>query len=589
MKRDERHRDTCVCGEQEIDCGHCGVGIMISAILLFVTLTITIISFTSIVPICTSSSQCPAGPGERARCRGICLIDIVTDYCKLDQDCVDYDCTTSKCGADGSCIYIPQHGAPCDDGLDYTMSDQCYNGVCRGTTIPRPCMKFEDGNVVPDFEQDGDSCSDGSRCTVHDVCNAGQCVGEPVICPNETCKIGTCNPDIGCMYQPEEDKMFEPDLCTVAQCKNGEYSETYKDCFDGNPCTVDACFPLSGDCVHPLSDESCMTVCTEHEDCSSLSTSTNYLCWDGMCAESGSSQNIIRISQAEQDMASCEDDHARLQLRFYVDDEIENGVMHIPLASSIIPIFPYMNAFDVETVSLYEGNAVRTYFSLRTQCHDLLKNCYPFLDGTYEFIVKKYPCTSITGINCMLDAPESTKVIVPISLIDCPYGNNVVLDRLPKLHVSRSFYSVFVQLELGDLEAWITDVQICIPKESSMKKCVLNSDKLNCPYRGCFDMPSIYLKKRLTLLSDSNYTAAAATASNSFNLQFSRGYENYAGDRCEEVTEVDFVRFSLISWAQEYEGYDVAIDVKYEIPECPNGRRRLTHIEKSRRMNHFTM
>ena len=582
MKREERHRDTCVCGEQEIDCGHCGVGIMITSIVLLLTLTITIVSFTSIVPICSSSSQCKAGPGERARCRGICLIDVVTDFCQQDSDCTTFDCTISKCGADGSCIYIPEHGSPCDDGLSYTVSDQCYNGVCRGTAIPRPCMMQQDGIFVPDISQDGDSCSDDSRCTVHDICQAGQCVGEPVICPNETCKVAACNPEVGCEYTNVPDTVLQPDLCTIAQCNGGEYSETFKNCFDGNPCTVDACFPLSGDCVHPLSDESCMTVCTEHSDCDSLSSNTEYLCWDGMCAESGSSQDIIRISQAEQDTESCPADHARLQMRFYVDDEVENGVMHLPLHDGILPIFPHMDAFDVETIQLYEGNMVRTYFSMRTQCHNLLLDCYPFLEGKYEFLVRKYPCTSISGSNCMMDAPSTVKVIAPISLVDCPYGNNVVLSMVPELHITRSFYTVFLQMELGDISAWITDIQVCIPKETSLKKCILNTDRLNCPYRGCFDTPLIYLKKRMTLLSNSNYTSAAATASNVLNLQFSRGYENYAGDRCENVTEVDFARFSMISWAQEFEGEEVAIDVKYDIPSCSLHRRRLG--EKFRRL-----
>ena len=80
MKREERHKDTCICGKQEIDCAHCGVGIMISAIVLLITITVTVFSFTSVIQTCTSSSQCEAGPGERARCRGICLIDIVTDF-----------------------------------------------------------------------------------------------------------------------------------------------------------------------------------------------------------------------------------------------------------------------------------------------------------------------------------------------------------------------------------------------------------------------------------------------------------------------------------------------------------------------------
>ena len=32
---------------------------------------------------------------------------------------------------------------------------------------------------------------------------------------------------------------------------------------------------------------------------------------------------------------------------------------------------------------------------------------------------------------------------VPISLIDCPYGNNAVIQLIPELH-QRSFYTVFV-------------------------------------------------------------------------------------------------------------------------------------------------
>ena len=586
MKREDRHKDVCICGEQEINCGHCGVGIILSVIALLITLTVTVISFTSIIHVCTSTSQCKAGPGERARCRGVCLIDVISDYCQSDSECPGAACHSAKCGADGTCVYIPEHGTPCDDGSACTTGDLCHHGMCRGAERLQPCAKCLDGVFVPDATQDGISCSDSSKCTVHDVCQAGQCVGEPVVCPNETCKIGVCDSESGCGLQPAPDSSLQPDLCTVAQCRDGEYLETFKNCFDGNPCTVDACFPLSGECVHPLSDESCLTVCSNHSDCVAIGSDADYLCWDGMCVDSTSSEHIIRISQAEQDIQSCPEDHARLQLRFYVDTEVKNGVMYIPLTESIVPIFPHMDVFDVETVYLYEGNAVRTYFSLRSPCKDLLANCYPFVDGNYEFMVRRYPCTNIAATHCVMDAPTVTKVVAPISIIDCPYGNNAVLELVPTLHLTKSSYTVFVQLEMEDLEAWITDVQICIPEETSLKRCILNAD-INCPYRGCFDTPSTYLKKRLTLLSDGNYTSATATASNLLNLQFSRGYENYAGDRCENVTEVDFVRFSLISWAQEYEGSEVVIDVKYDIPLCGWHGRRLS--EKMRRLNHIKL
>ena len=40
-----------------------------------------------------------------------------------------------------------------------------------------------------------------------------------------------------------------------------------------------------------------------------------------------------------------------------------------------------------------------------------------------------------------------------------------------------------------------------------MKECILNGD-MQCPYRGCFDTPDVYLDYRITFLKDSNYTAA---------------------------------------------------------------------------------
>ena len=82
--------------------------------------------------------------------------------------------------------------------------------------------------------------------------------GEEIMCPNATCKIGVCDSETGCSLVNAPDSALQPDLCTTARCEGGEYIETFKECFDGNPCTVDSCFPLSGECVHPPSEESCL-------------------------------------------------------------------------------------------------------------------------------------------------------------------------------------------------------------------------------------------------------------------------------------------------------------------------------------------
>lgn len=579
-KRKKRHHDACVCGEHVIDCGYCGTAIIIGCVIFLLTIIGTVLTFTSVLRLCTSDSQCEVGPGEIARCRGICLIDVRSDYCQIDEDCSLTECHTAKCGADGSCLYIPEHGTPCNDGSSCTVSDVCYHGVCRGTELTQPCSMCVDGIFVPDMAKDGTLCSDGSKCTLH-VCHAGECKGEDIVCPNATCKVGVCDPETGCSLVNAPDSAFQPDLCTTAMCENGEYIETFKECFDGNPCTLDACFPLSGECVHPLSDESCLTVCSNHSDCVAIGSNTEYMCWDGMCVDAGSSEHIIRISKAEQDLESCDEDHGRLQLRFYMDTTVENGIMYIPLTESIVPIYPHMDVFDVETVYLYEKNAVRSYLSLRSPCKDLTVDCYPFVDGNYEFSVKRYPCTTILGTHCMMDNPTVTTVVAPVSVANCPFGDTVFLSLVPQLNLTQVHYTYMVQMELDDINTWITDVQICIPKFASMRRCILNEKDDGCPYRGCFDTPDTYLDYRLTFLSDSNYTSAVATASNLFNLQFSRGYENYAGDRCENVTSVDFIRFSLMSLAPQFEGRDIVIDVKYDVPTC-GSQRRLS--EKMRRL-----
>ena len=108
---------------------------------------------------------------------------------------------------------------------------------------------------------------------------------------------------------------------------------------------------------------------------------------------------------------------------------------------------------------------------------------------------------------------------------------------------------------------------------------------MQCPYRGCFDTPDVYLDYSITFLKDSNYTAAVTTASNAFNLQF-----------CLEVTSLIMgtdvrwillwilIRFTLFPVSVKFEGRDGVLDIKYDVPLC-TGRRRLS--EKSRRLGTF--
>lgn len=109
--------------------------------------------------------------------------------------------------------------------------------------------------------------------------------------------------------------------------------------------------------------------------------------------------------------------------------------------------------------------------------------------------------------------------------------------------------------------------------------CILDVDNLNCPYRGCFDTPEYYLDKRVTFLSDGNYTGAVTL--NEYAVQFARGYENYAGDLCaEQVSDVDWVKFDLRSLLPEYAGEVVVVDIEYIIPSCLGSRRLNEPVRK---------
>ena len=122
--RAERYRDTCYCCGKETDCGICGLGIILGSVALLLVITTTILTFTSILQVCTSSSQCAAGVGEIARCRGICLTDRILGHCSTEHDCVFSQCHTATCSVEGKCIYTPVvDGVPCDDSDSCTRSD----------------------------------------------------------------------------------------------------------------------------------------------------------------------------------------------------------------------------------------------------------------------------------------------------------------------------------------------------------------------------------------------------------------------------------------------------------------------------------
>lgn len=539
--------------------------------LCFSSLTVFSVVFANLFELCRTNEDCPSTPCQRGVCNAICRLEPIPDCCTHSSDCPTLPCHENVC-ADNACVSLPLSNIPCDDGSECTSNDQCQLGVCRGAPINRRCHTCTQNVFVQDT--DGTSCNDADVCTEHDTCTAGVCGGVPKQCPDKPCNVGVCTAGVGCGFEPTN-QVTGSNMCVDAKCQNGVYSETPKNCFDGNPCTLDACYPLTGICVNPPADAGgCNITCTQNSDCHAIGSAAEYACWDGNCADISAGEMIIRLSHAEIDFDGCPTDHARLQLRFFMDSERVNEMFHIPLTESIQGIYPELHAFDV--MNEHRGALVRTYFSMRTTCRDLTKDCYPFLNGEYEFLVKRYPCHTLTGAHCIME-PELTHVMLPLSLVNCPTDTQVFITILPTLTVERVLSQVNASVVSEGAPPWITDVTLCVPKALPLAACIANEDIDQCPYRGCTDTPMMYLDERIQFISGGNYTGAMTAYSSQYNVRTAHGYNNYDGDKCASDHDTDWISLSIEPLVDRYSGRTVVFEISYVTPEC-SARRLNTQL-----------
>jgi hypothetical protein len=126
---------------------------------------------------------------------------------------------------------------------------------------------------------------------------------------------------------------------------------------------------------------------------------------------------------------------------------------------------------------------------------------------------------------------------------------------------------------------WMTDIRICVPKQGSLERCVLNTANQPCPNTGCFDWGSTEteaLQDYWDLMVDGSPTAFAAL--DMLGFQTCRHHDNYdAEDKCA-YTDVQYDwcngtdGFSATFYMlEDYIGREVVVDVKYKTQLC--GRR----------------
>ncbi len=199
---------------------------------------------------------------------------------------------SSMAGSSTSCT-----PASCDDGLACTH-DYCDPSTSQCRHIPG-------------------SCDDGNACT-SDACDTatGQCRNEAVSCDDgNPCSRDFCDQAAGgCRSIPERDGLScnDADSCTTGEvCRDGQCGGgTPRNCSDGNPCTLDSCDPVTGQCRlagaacddgNPCTRDTCAPVTGA---CGHISEPNGLPCSDGDVCTTG---DACRIGQCVGNPVSCFD------------------------------------------------------------------------------------------------------------------------------------------------------------------------------------------------------------------------------------------------------------------------------------------
>lgn len=172
-------------------------------------------------------------------------------------------CTADACDPAGGVRHTPLPGASCADSNVCNGAETCDEaGSCRpGTPLP-----VDDSNLCTTDRCDpttgvhhdpvtsGTSCADADRCNGDERCDGtGQCVGggQPSADDGNPCTIDACDPSSGESHTPRPsgtpcDNANVCDGVSVCNASGTCIPGTPLVVDDQNPCTIDSCDPLLG-------------------------------------------------------------------------------------------------------------------------------------------------------------------------------------------------------------------------------------------------------------------------------------------------------------------------------------------------------
>jgi hypothetical protein len=209
-----------------------------------------------------------------------CTADACHGFCTNEPaDCSDGNpCTVDSCDSSTGCVNAP---IICPDDGDACTTDACDPATGQCTSEVRPCTSDTD-------------CEDGNLCTINQcgdligLCGepgSRLCITGPQFCPNQLCFIRSCDPQQGCVYEPE---CVDGDPCTVDECDVLGCSFDPL-CEDFDSCTNDVCV-VSGEnavCENPPIPQ-----CVPHCPCWTAADIANTFDSTSICSDVGKAVQI---------------------------------------------------------------------------------------------------------------------------------------------------------------------------------------------------------------------------------------------------------------------------------------------------------
>ena len=209
---------------------------------------------------CTNDLCAPADGCQYAPVPGCCLYDL---------QCSDASACTLDICEDLSCVHQPLN---CDDNNSCT-SDSCAADIgCQHVKVPGCCHVDND-------------CGDNNLCT-YEWCQNGACqYADYTGCVDANpCTTDTCQPALGCVFEPLPNCCLvaadcdDDNACTYQWCEGNTCQAQNISCSDQNPCTTDACDPVSGCFFKPIPG-----CCLGNADCNDGNACTEDWCSNKLC------------------------------------------------------------------------------------------------------------------------------------------------------------------------------------------------------------------------------------------------------------------------------------------------------------------